>query len=356
MRGIKQIIPIFLLLVVTRVSYGQSTGYVNQIDSLLSVHTTKPFNGVVLISQNGKTVYSQVHGYSNMEKKTPLHMNDQFVIGSISKQITAVIVLQEYEKRHLRLDVPIRKYLPELQPGWADTVTVHHLLTHMHGIVELDQPTAFKVGTQLDYAYSKLGYDLLARIVERTSGKSFAKLSKELFATCKMKNTFHPENKGYRHLVKGYTEQENGKPEFEKESLLNIPAAAGAFISTAIDLIRWNECLQGGKLLKKETLKMMTTKQYGAVRNHPIFGTTEYGYGITIDTKNNLLQLGQTGFSPGFVSMDFYFPETKTSVIVLENIAYDTNDLKKTFFYHVQILNILRKNILTNRITQNDKS
>ena len=82
------------------------------------------------------------------------------------------------------------------------------------------------------------------------------------------------------------------------------------------------------------------------MRNHPIFGVTDYGYGITVDTKENILQLGQTGFAPGFVSMNFYFPKTKTSVIVLENVAYDTDDLKKTFYYPTEILKIIRDEIL----------
>jgi len=92
-------------------------------------------------------------------------------------------------------------------------------------------------------------------------------------------------------------------------------------------------------------MKKLETKQQGAVRDHPIFGVTEYGYGITIDTKENILQFGQTGFAPGFVSMNFYFPEAKFSVIVLENIAYDTDNLEKTFYYHTKILKIVRQEI-----------
>lgn len=313
-----------------------------QVDSLLNAPTTKPFNGIVLISQNEKISYSKACGYSDIEKKNLLKLDNQFVIGSISKQITAVIVLQEYEKGHLKLNTPIRKYLPELVPSWADTVTIHHLLTHTHGIVELDQPTAFKVGSAFNYGYSSLGYDLLARIVEKTSGKTFAELSKDLFTACGMKNTFYPEKDTYPDLVKGYTEQENGELKFNTTSF-NISVAAGAFISTAEDLMLWNKYLHGGKLLKARTYQLMTAKKAGATRNHPIFGETYYGYGITVDTRNNILQLGQTGYIDGFVSMDFYFPKTKTSVIVLDNIVYDKDDLKKAFSYHTQILNIIRK-------------
>ena len=343
----RQII-LFLFLSITFTTFGQqnSNSIEKQIDSLISAKTTKPFNGIILIFQNGQTRYLKCFGYSDIEKKMPIKLNDQFVIGSISKQFTAVLALREFDKGNIDLFTPIRKYLPELTQSWADTVTVHHLLTHMHGITQLNKSTAFKVGTQ--YSYSQIGYDLLAKIIEKSSGKSFAELSENLFKKCGMENTFHPNIKKYNNLVKGYTENENGKTELETETFQNY-VAAGSFISTVNDLSIWNSLFYSGKLLKKKTMKMVQTKQNGAVRNHPIFGITEYGYGITIDTKEDIVQYGQTGFAPGFVSMNFYFPKTKTSVVVLENIAYDTNDLKKAFYYHTEIIKTVRNEIKNDR-------
>ncbi|TXI66368.1 MAG: class A beta-lactamase-related serine hydrolase [Flavobacterium sp.] len=338
----KHIIFLLIFLKSTILTFGQQNTIEKQIDSLILTKTAKPFNGVILISQNGKTNYFKTFGYSDLAKKVSLQPNDQFVIGSISKQFTAVLVLREFDKGNVDLFTPIRNYLPELTQSWADTVTVHHLLTHTHGITELHKPTSFKVGTQ--YSYSQIGYDLLAKIIESTSGKSFASLSKDLFDECGMMHTFHPDVTGYASLVKGYTENEKRSTEFETETFQNY-VAAGSFLSTAEDLNVWNQKFYGGKLLKSKTLKMVKTKQKGAVRNHPIFGVTDYGYGITVDTKENILQLGQTGFALGFVSMNFYFPKTKTSVIVLENVAYDTDDLKKTFYYHTEILKIIRSEI-----------
>jgi D-alanyl-D-alanine carboxypeptidase len=336
---------VLIVLLNCHFTYSQKINeYSSKIDSLIHSKAIKPFNGIILISQNGKIKYSKIVGYSDLEKKTPLQINNQFVIGSISKQITAVLVLQEYEKGHLKLNEPIHTYLPELTQKWADTVTVHHLLTHMHGIVALDKPTAFKVGSQFNYSYSNTGYDLLSKITERTSGKSFATESKELFQKCGMKNTFHPDDKEYKNLVKGYSEQENGELLVEEKSFKNAPAA-GSFVSNATDLNIWNQNLQTGKLLKPATFKIMTSKQEGAIRQHPLSGITHYGYGITVDTKEGITQLGQTGFAPGFVSMNFYFPETKTSLVILENIVYEPNDLKKTFFYHSEILKIVRQEL-----------
>lgn len=338
----KYLLFLVIFLQTTIVTFGQKNSVYKQIDNLISAKTTKPFNGVILISQKGQTKYSKTVGYSDIDKKEPLQFNDQFVIGSISKQFTAVLVLREFDKGKVDLFTPIKNYLPELTQSWADTVTIHHLLTHMHGITQLDEPTTFKAGTQ--YSYSQIGYDLLAKIIERTSGKSFAELSKNLFEECGMKNTFHPDNKEYTNLVKGYTERENGKIEFETDTFQNY-VAAGSFLSTAEDLNIWNKKFYSGKLLKSKTMKMLKTKQNGAVRNHPIFGITEYGYGITVDSKETILQFGQTGFAPGFVSMSFYFPKTKTSVIVLSNVAYDINDLKKAFYYPTEILKIIRNEI-----------
>jgi CubicO group peptidase (beta-lactamase class C family) len=338
----KYILFLLIFFKTTLVTFGQQKIIDKQIDSLISTKTTKPFNGVIFISQKEQTKYSNTFGYSDFDKKESLTLNSQFVIGSISKQFTAVLVLREFDKGNVDLFTPIKKYLPALTQSWSDTVTIHNLLTHMHGITQLDKPTTFKVGTQ--YSYSQIGYDLLAKIIERTSGKSFAELSKKLFEECGMKNTFHPDIKKHNNLVKGYTESENGKIEFETETFKNY-VAAGSFISTVEDLNIWNRKFYSGKLLKAKTMKMVETKQTGAVRNHPLFGITEYGYGITVDTKENILQFGQTGFAPGFISMSFYFPKTKTSVIVLSNVAFDTNDLKKTFYYHTEILKIIRNEI-----------
>ena len=337
---IRRIIVILIIFTSSNFCFGQNSDFCTKIDNLISQKSEKPFNGIILISQNGMTKYSKNIGFSEIDKRIYLKFSDQFVIGSISKQITAVLVLQTYEKGHIKLDIPIKKYLPELTQSWADTVTIHQLLTHTHGIQQLDKPLDFKAGTQ--FSYSQIGYNLLSTIIERVTHKSFAVLSSELFEKCDMKNTFHPDIKDYKRLVLGYTEQENGSLAIEKNSFKNY-VAAGSFISTVNDMILWNNNLFGGKILSDSILKLMTAKQKYATRNHPIFGKTDYGYGITVDTKDSILQYGQTGFAPGFVSMNFYFPKTKTSIIIFENIAYDTDDLKKTFYYHAEILKIIRE-------------
>ena len=261
------------------------------VDSLLGENTQKPFNGIVLIAQGSEPAFYKKYGFSDLENKTPFGDEDQFVVGSVSKQFTAVIVLQEYEKGNIDLFAPIRNYLPQLLMSWADTITVHHLLAHTHGITALDAPTKFSVGTAYDY--SQIGYDLLAQIAEKASGQSFVDLSDALFEKCNMHNTFHPNREESINLVKGYEQNQDGELEYTDQSLKQYPAA-GAFISSAPDLLLWNENLFGGKLLKSETFGLMTEKKNKAIRNHPIFGHTEYGYGITV-ADQPIVQWGQTG-------------------------------------------------------------
>ena len=336
-----------ILLIQTTPSFSQaqlSENAFRRIDSLINTKNTKPFNGVIIIASAGKILYEIHNGSPVPGQKTPFKETDQFVIGSVSKQITAALVLRELDKNRLNLQDPIRKYLPELAMSWADTVTIHQLLTHTHGITALDEPLAYPAGSQFNY--SAIGYQLLAKIVAKTSGKSFPELSNDLFLICGMTNTFDSNLKRHKKLVNGYIEKEDGKLHTEISPLEEFTPAA-TFISTARDLVLWNTALHSGKLLSPETYKLMITPY--ANRQHVFLGKTDYGYGPTITNTNGLLQIGQTGYIPGFVSMDYYFPQTKTSLIMLENTAWSLNDLSKTFSYHLQALKFLKEALISNQ-------
>ncbi len=301
-----------------------------EIDSLL---THSDFNGVVLIQQNGQPVYSLAQGYSDLSNQTALELEDQFVIGSISKQITAVMVLRAMEQGKLRLEDPIEFFLPDLPQQWKAEISIHHLLTHTHGIMATDQPLAFEPGSQ--FQYSQLGYGLLAEILEKVYAESFEALSMELFREQGLRHSFHPDSPGYDRLVKGYEEDESGEFIFSENSLANY-VAAGAFISTASDLGRWNEALHTGKLVEQTSLDLMQTRY--ATRIHPIFNTVEYGYGLLFKEGEEHLQIGALGYAPGFVSASYYYPQSGLNVIVLENVAKSLDNFTETFRIHTLIM------------------
>lgn len=306
-----------------------------KIDSIIN---KEKFNGVILIHKDSTVMYSKARGYSDLENKIELNLNDQFVIGSISKQITAVLLLRAYEKGKIGLYDTLNTYLPEINQPWTKEITIHHLLTHKHGIVDLNKPLEFKPGTQ--FQYSQLGYALIAQVLEKVTGKSFMRLSVELFTEYGLMNTCHPDNKTYKRLVKGYIENEHGDLVFSTNSFYNY-AAAGSFVSNANDLIKWNKMLHSGKLVSEETLKLMVTKY--ATRNHPIFDTVEYGYGLLFKDMEQDVQIGALGYAPGFVSACYHYPKTNINLVVLENIAYDLNDFTQTFGVHVEIMDLVKQ-------------
>lgn len=332
------IILTFILLTSCQINkQGKQENFVELTSKIDSIIIENNFNGVVSLSTDSVVIYSKSFGFSDLENKTKIDINDQFVIGSISKQITAVLILREYEKGKIGLNDTIGKYLTEIIQPWAKLVTIHQLLTHTHGIVDLDKSLEFEHGSQ--FHYSQLGYELLAQILKTVTEKTFKDLSTELFDQYRLKNTFHPDNIAYKNLVKGYEENENGILEYCSNSLFNY-VPAGSFISNTRDLSKWNQLLYSEKLVKKETLELMKIKY--ATRIHPIFGTVEYGYGLLFKDNEQNIQIGALGYAPGFVSACYYYPQTKLNLVVLENTANDMDDFKKTFIVHTEIMELIK--------------
>lgn len=314
-----------------------------KIDAIL---IKNKFNGVVSLTKDASSIYVKHIGYSDIDRKVPIAISDQFVIGSISKQITAVLVLREYEKNNIALNDKLNQYLIDINQPWSNEVTIHQLLSHTHGIVDFDKPLNFKAGSQFNY--SQIGYELLAKILEKVTGKTFEILSTEFFFEYELQNTFHPENRHYKHLVKGYEENEHGVLEFSPHSLYNY-AAAGSFISNVKDLNRWNELLHSERLLKKETFALMKTRY--ATRIHPIFGTVEYGYGLLFKEREQGIQIGALGYAPGFASAGYFYPQTNLNLVILTNTTTDLNDFKKIFKVHTEIMKLVRRESLTQQMT-----
>lgn len=309
-----------------------------QIDSIVNEYE---FNGVISLSDDKSNIYFSANGFSDLENNIPMKRKDQFVIGSISKQITAVLVLQEFEKGTIKLDDTIGQYLPQIDQAWGQEVSIHQLLTHTHGIESINEPLAFEPGSQ--FRYSQLGYELLAQILQQVRGQTFEELSTRLFEKYGLSNTFHPENEQYEHLVKGYTENQEGILEFSTNSLRNY-AAAGSFISNATDLRKWNTLLHSSRLVKDSTLELMST-QY-ATRNHPIFDQVEYGYGLLFKEGEESIQIGALGYAPGFVSASYYYPQANLNLIVLENTARNLSDFRITFQVHTALMELVKSKTL----------
>lgn len=307
-----------------------------RIDSLISAND---FNGVVLITKDSVDLYRNVEGFSDIENNTSLLRKDQFVIGSISKQITAVLVLKEVETGSLKLDSPIDAYLNEIDQPWSSQVNVHHLLTHTHGIESLEDTLSFQPGSE--FKYSQIGYQILSEILEQVTRKTFIQLSADLFSEYGLSSTCHPDLKKHKRLVKGYT-LKDGNYVFETNTFYNY-VPAGGFVSNAQDLIKWNNLLHSGHIVSKKTLQLMSTKY--ATRKHPIFGEVDYGYGLIFSKDEAHIEIGALGYAPGFASASYYYPQSKVNLIVLSNAINSTNGFKQVFKVHNELMDLVKKDI-----------
>ena len=195
----KIIILVFYLF--ANVAFAQSH-LQSKIDSLLRVKQPRAFNGVVLVSQNGKTLYQNAFGLAKSKNNELLKANSKFVLLSNSKQIAAVLILRELDKGKIDLQKNIRTYLPNFPQKWADSVNIHQLLNHTSGIVSLENPLSTKPGTT--FKYTDLNYILLGKIVEAVTNNSYEKAVNELFRNCGMKNSSYLHVALQSTLVSGF--------------------------------------------------------------------------------------------------------------------------------------------------------
>lgn len=304
------------------------TGHDTRLDASLAASSARPFNGVVVVAKGRSIVDARAIGFADRARRTALRIDDRFVIGSLSKQITAALVLREVDRGRIDLDAPISAYLP-IDAAWGTQVRIRHLLNHTAGIVAVDAPLQTAPGTT--FAYSNLGYDLLGRIVERRADESFDTLARRLFETCGMTQSGTLSATGGRRPVPGYAEQSDGSFAIAPQTQQRQHVASGGVVSTASDLVRWNACLHSGGLLSPSSYTAMTTPS--THRPHR-WGLLGYGFGLQVAGHAGAREFSHSGYVPGFIATMTYAPATGESLVVLENTSWRVDDMSRVFAPH----------------------
>lgn len=314
----------------------QKTLLEQQIDSVFKKYH---FNGSVAVFKDSLPIYRKENGYSDFQRKTKINSNTIFAIGSISKQFTAVMVLLQMEQGKLNVTDKVSKYLKEFETKEYENINVHQLLNHTSGLNLMGGKLMFKSGT--NFHYSNDGFNALGKIVEKISGKSYSENALELFKKAGMTHSstgdiFKGSNFASAYL--GNNAKFSEVPNMPRRlGGKDIGTPAGGILSTIQDLHTWNNALYGGKILKPETLKLFMAKS--AERQHAIFGKMGYAYGIMLNIgKPN--SYFHSGYVKGSPSLNIYYPETKTSVIILSNIADEERGKGLVFKPHIEIKKI----------------
>jgi D-alanyl-D-alanine carboxypeptidase len=238
----------------------------------------------------------------------------------------------------MALQEPIARFLPYPAPAWADSVTPHHLLCHTSGYQGMDKALAFSPGQR--FSYSNQGYALLGRIVAEAQGGSYADLVARLFRRCGMGRSRFPSADLPADVAVGMSHPDSARAPQYAQAVDAAFAPAGGLVSTARDLWRWNQALHGGRLLSGAHYAQMTAAS--STRPHPIFGDVDYGYGLQFSRVDGIHEISHGGYYPGFVTVNFYYPATQTSLVVLENLDWLDPAFKLSFHWEMQARKLLR--------------
>ena len=267
------ILFLFGTLLNCHVSYGQ--GIDKELDEYISSQTDmRKCNGVVLVSLNGKIIFQKSYGFANIEKKKENKLTTQFRIGSITKQFTAVLIMQLIEKKKINLNDRITDHLPEI--GLKTRATVKELLNQTSGIqdytevdlacdaskrIPIDNQkfakcfsvlvSEFEPGTK--FSYSNTNYYLLGLLIEKVEGKPFDQvLRANILTPLQMGSTGYLDRKNLHDLAQGYKMQDGKLTNVNIEDIKKAYSAGGMY-STVDDLFKWNQALRSDKLLRKES-------------------------------------------------------------------------------------------------------
>jgi CubicO group peptidase (beta-lactamase class C family) len=258
-------ISLFTIILLAKLTcFAQDPRAINLENLFTQAHQLGVFNGNVLISENGKPLYSASLGYTDASGKTKLDDTYRFNIGSIAKEFNAVAIMMLKEKGKLDLSDKVSKYLNEL-PQWADSISILNLLQYTSGVpnskwneitsdaVNLEalkkiKKLDFTPGTK--YAYNNNNTFLQRQIIEKVTGISFNTFVKE-----KMLRPL-----GMTHAIVDPTEKDvriaRAYNNAKVEDGLTPPISGWTSLTTG-DFLIWAKAISTYKLITPESTKQI---------------------------------------------------------------------------------------------------
>lgn len=358
-RGINQVklmFKLYSLLTILMISTvaGHAQQYKKRMDTLLSSYVQQhQFNGNVLIVEKSIPMFENCYGLADRENSVPNKPATRFRIASISKQFTAVLILQLVEAGKLNLDAPISRYLPFYPKPWGNNITIHHLLTHTSGLPEYTEKAGFfdeiskrsythqefikqfcsdslLTAPGTTYKYCNTGYYILGAIIEAITGKSYAEvLQTKILNVAGMQHTGMETNDTLIFdRARGYNYRDSTYFNAEYIDMLSSIFSAGGLYSTIRDLWLWNKALFNDKLISKASRNKMM---------QPYMAGYGYGIGVTKFTPPGLDQEVHFAFHQGAINgfrsfMTYIVNEDRLIILLCNNFDVDLNRLNNAIF------------------------
>ncbi|KMN42253.1 serine hydrolase domain-containing protein [Bacillus paramycoides] len=287
----------------------------------------KGFNGTVLVADKNNVVLRKGYGYANVKDQILTTPRTKYRIGSITKTVVAISILQLREKGKLNIEDNVNKYIPSFP---ADkNITLRNLLTHTSGLPEQgqgrveaasrlklvtwigSQKLEFPAGT--GWRYTDYNYMVLAYIVEKISNKPLAEyVNENIFTPVGMHESgMGATLPGDMFLAEGYTKKNNElvtTPRLKMSWLYGC----GEMYTTVDDMKRLDEAIVDGKLLSKQSLSDMFT----------VSPARKYGFSFYIYPDYN----HNHGVLAGWNTFNNFNGDKRTFVILFSNVQNGMND------------------------------
>ena len=328
----------------------------------------------LLVLRNGEAVIRRGVGLADVEAGTPITPATNFRLASVSKQFTAAAVLLLAEDGRLRLDDPVRRWLPEL-PANADGVTLHHLLSHTSGLHDYEdimaadfqgqvrdadvlcllatarpcpataagadadgdatgftadaaaKPPAsreaapgtgsgepyFAPGTA--YRYSNSAYALLSLVVERASGLPYPEfLHTRIFTPLGMDHSlaFVAGSNPVPNRAYGHSADDTAWRRSDQSSTSAVLGDGGIY-SSIDDMAKWDAALYDDRLLSDASRALAFSAQTSTATGEA--DVAAYGYGWRLDDG----LMWHSGETMGFRNVILRWPGEHLTVLMLTN-------------------------------------
>ncbi|WP_299136943.1 serine hydrolase domain-containing protein [uncultured Tenacibaculum sp.] len=310
---------IFLFSITSTIIYAQSLQL--QLDKYTPYIKELNQGVAVLVQRNGKTTVANAGKYN-------FNNHTIFNIGSATKKMTAILLLQEVEKGTIKLSDSIGTYLQPIK-NVDGSLTIETLLRHRSGLGEIvgknfekdfyakndsfynsnflnkiPKINPKKIGK---YDYCNTNYILLGHLLEKVNDKSYFNLLQErIFTPCNMTNTYPYVSKKLKNLAKPIHKKEDITSYLDYRFFANYAYAAGSVASNLNDMSKfYNHLFQKGTLISEKSLQKFTA-----------FDDANYGLGI-MKFKDGYV--GHGGNNIGYSFREYYNPKNKNLILLFSN-------------------------------------
>ncbi|WP_082190290.1 serine hydrolase domain-containing protein [Frateuria defendens] len=304
------------------------------VDRLMQRYQGDVPGAALLVLKDGQPALRHGYGLADLATRAPVTPSTDFRLASVSKQFTAASILLLAQDGKLRLDDPVRRWLPELPESDAG-ITLHHLLSHGSGLIDYEDlmpPQTVRPLHDADvlrllaaetrsyfppgqgYRYSNGGYALLALVVERASGMPYPDfLRTRIFQPLGMSHSLAYVQGGpaVPERAYGYTEIQGAWTRTD-QSMTSAVLGDGGIYTSIDDLAKWDAALYDNRLLDA-TSRRLAFSPHNKVIGEPYDATYGYGWRLTGDT------VWHSGETVGFRNVIVRWPKRHLTVVLLSN-------------------------------------